>query len=340
MQVSSLHSTPIGSGRTAAASAPEVRLDGASGTAAPAHRSTKPLHAGLATWQPELNGRVGRAQQARQFLEGLSGQLQSLKLGLSADLAGRPAIGPRVDDTLASLGRTWQERSTASGGALDAQLRFSGGEPAMRRFKVPGLDFASLQSGEREVLALSAASAGQRPMPVVIEPGLAAEALVQRLGQALAPAGVKALRDERGELVFATAEAQWAAVRDTLAIRGGGQRFPTGQFHRLRTEPEPDALPVGSWKTHTVEDRKHSLHGVLSALDRVRGAQSAVALSLGQAAQALDGARPAQGAGWAQAAVDGFVHAVSDSGFAGNHVLVAATDGLRRERVMALLQDR
>jgi hypothetical protein len=340
MQVSSLQSTPIGSGRTAAASAPQARLDGAPATAPTPRRAASPLHAGLATWQPELNGRVGRAQQARQYLEGLSGQLQSLKLGLSADLAGRPAIGPRVDDTLATLARTWQERPTASGGALDAQLRFSDAEPAARRFKVPGLDFASLQSGEREVLALSVATAGQRPMPVVIEPGLPAEALVQRLGQALAPAGVKALRDERGELVFAAAESQWAAVRDTLAIRGGGQRFPTGQFHRLRAAPEPDAVPVERWRADTVEDRKHSLHGVLAALDRVRGAQSAVTVSLGQAALALDGTRPTQGLEWAQAAAAGFVQAVSDTGFAGSHVLVAATDGLRRDRVMALLQDR
>lgn len=340
MQVSStLQPTSVGAGRATSASA--VRATSAAPAARIEVESTgSPRSGGLRGWLPDLNRSVSQAQQSREFLDGVTGHLQSLKAGLSASLAGRSAAGARVEETLSALGSDWADRTAASGGALDPQLRYTGPAAATRRFTVRGLDFPSLQQGDRETLALSVGPTGQRPLPVVVEPGLSERAIVQRLGQALSPAGVSVLRDEQGQLTLAVSEEQWPAVRDTLAVKGGGKRFPTGQFHRVRAEPEADAVPVASWKTETVDDRKATLQGVLTSLDRVRDAQSAVGRALASASAAVDASRPAQGAAWAAAAAEAFEAAGAEGGYATRAALVSAVDGLNRPRVQSVLRER
>jgi len=340
MQVSStLQPTAVGTGRAASTSA----VRGA--TAAPATRvqveATGPARSGgLRGWLPDLNRSVAQAQQSREFLDGVSGHLQSLKAGLSASLAGRAAADGRVEESLVSLVATWGDRPAASGGALDPQLRYTGPAAATRRFTVRGLDFPSLQQGDRETLALSVGPVGQRPLPVVVEPGLSERAIVQRLGQTLSPANVSVQRDDQGRLTLAVPEAQWPAVRDTLAVKGGGKRFPTGQFHRVRAEPEADAVPVATWKTDTVDDRKTTLQGVLTSLDRVRDAQAVVGRALAGASAALEGCRPAQGAAWATSAAEAFEATGAEGGYAARAALVSAVDGLNRPRVRSVLRER
>lgn len=338
MQLSSLQPTAAGAGRAAAAGA--VRAAPVSSVPQPAAPRAAQRLDGLRGWWPDLNREVAHAQQSRDFLDGVVGHLQTLKAGLSASLAGRAAAGARVDESLVALDRAWRDRPAATGGALDARLRYTSPEPAAQRFTVRGLDFPSLQSGDREVLALSVGVPGQRPLPVVVEPGLSDRDLVLRLGQALAPAGVQAMRDGQGDLVLATPEAQWPAVRDTLAIKGGGQRFPTGQFHRVRTEPEAEAVPVAGWKTASLDDRKATLQGVLGALDRVREAQATVSAALAASAAALDTSPPSGGADWAAAAASAFESAAAEGGFAARATLVSAVDGLHRDRVQAVMRPR
>ena len=339
MQVSSLQPAAVGTGRAAPAGA--VRAPATIAAAPqPSGTDVHRLGNGLRGWLPGLNREVAQAQQSRDFLDKVYGHLQALKTGLSASLAGRAPAGERVEESLAALDRTWRDRPVASGGGLDAQLRYNRSGPAAQRFSVRGLDFPTLQSGGREVLALSVGVPGQRPLPVVVEPGLSEREIVLRLGQALAPVGVQAVRGEQGDLMLQTPESQWPAVRDSLAIKGGGQRFPTGQFHRVRTEPEPEAVPVTTWRTASADERQATLRGVLTALDRVRDAQAAVSAAFGDAAASLEATRPSGGAAWAAAAAEAFQSAASEDGFAARAALACAVDGLHRERVQAVMRER
>jgi len=340
MQVSSLQAGAVGTGRTTATGAVRAPVASAAVTPPTATHEAPRLREGLRGWLPGLNREVAQAQQSRDFLDEVSGHLQTLKAGLSASLASRAPVGERVDESLTALDRAWRARSGASGGALDAQLRYTAPDPATQRFSVRGLDFPSLQTGGREVLALSVGVPGQRPLPVVMEPGLSERDIVLRLSQALAPVGVQAMRGEQGDLMLATPESQWPAVRDSLAIKGGGQRFPTGQFHRVRTEPEAEAVPVATWATASVEERKTTLRGVLTALDRVRDAKVVVSKALADSVTSLEANRPPEGADWAVAAAGAFESAALDGGFAVRAALVSAADGLHRDRVQAVMRER
>jgi hypothetical protein len=81
---------------------------------------------------------------------------------------------------------SWRNRSSASGGTLDAQLKFSN-KGTTTAFTVRGMNLANLRNGGREVLAISIGG-GQNVRSVVLEPGLSDEQIAQRFDEALAPA--------------------------------------------------------------------------------------------------------------------------------------------------------
>jgi hypothetical protein len=153
---------------------------------------------------------------------------------------------------------------------------------------VRGLDLATLRSGNPEIISVSVGSQGLRgPASVAIEPSLSDQAIVRRFDRALAGSGIRAQLHEDGELRFSVAEADWPKVRDTLAIRGEGQRFPTGRFSQVRALADPPAIQPQEWKT---QDRKALLdtrQSVFEAESVVRGARNAISERLAETGRAF-----------------------------------------------------
>lgn len=317
-----------GAARPAAAANPAVREAGA---------ASLPGRAGLRPVDPGLNGKVAGAQRTLDFLEQADRRLQGLKLAFGgtladgADEAATAALRTQVERFAAF----WRQRGSATGGALDGRLNY--GEPgaATQRFRIRGLDFGSLGSGERETLSLSLGARGTATL--VVEPGLGERAVLARLDQALAPLGLRAQRDAAGQLAFAVAEGDWPAVRDALAIKGEGQRFPTGQFHRMRAEAEADAIQPQHWQVEDVAARRQTLREVSGALDLVRRARAGVGQSAAALAAELETTVPAAGAGVAAFAAR-FAAAGSQPGFDAFAAVAPALAGVSRQRVEALLR--
>ena len=221
---------------------------------APAARSsTASLQRGLSNWDHQLQGEISNAQQTLDYLERSSSQLQALKSELAAKLAARQGREGQVEARVRQFSNTWRQRASASGGTLDAQLGYTSPQAAQQNFSIRGLTMASLQEGPQEVLAFSVGGANQALRSVNIEPGLSQDDIVARFDRALMPSGIRVKQGEDGELVFSTAEASWASVRDSLSVRGSGIRYPTGQMSRVRTDAEPAAIAPEEWHTDDVE---------------------------------------------------------------------------------------
>lgn len=292
---------------------------------------------GLRLWDPQLNRQFAGAQQALSFLDDLGGQLRSLKDGLVNPLVHDPAA---LDAMLQRLDRTWRDRHASSGGGLSAQLVYSATEPAEQSFTVRGLSLRTLQSGERETLSFAVDSVAPGLPTVLVEPGLPDDLLVQRFDRALAAARIRVREGEQGSLVFSTPEAAWDAVRDSLAIKGDGIRFPTGQFNRLRTDPRPEALQPQSWTVTDANGRRQTLQRVLQAMDAVQQTRETVANSLADAGRRLYRARPADERAWAERFAAHFASLAREPGYEAFASIGASLSGVHRERVHALLDLR
>ncbi|MES2351404.1 MAG: hypothetical protein V4641_27835, partial [Pseudomonadota bacterium] len=68
---------------------------------------------------------------------------------------------------------------------------------------------------------------------------------------------------------FSTPESSWGNVRDTIAVQGGGTRFPTGQMNRVKAEAEAPAVDPDSWQTSDVDSIRTTLQQVVQALAQV-----------------------------------------------------------------------
>lgn len=287
---------------------------------------------------PRLQRQLADAQQASDYLELTAAQLQALKADLSARLAGLRAQDGKLQAQLQQVANTWRNRSAASGGSLDGQLRFSSPEPATQRFSVRGLDLAALQSGPRETLAIAAGGA-LGLVSVSVDPELDSTALVQRFDQALAPNGIRVAGDASGALIFSVAESAWPGVRDTLAVRGGGIRFPTGQLHRAKADPEPALVQPDLWQAEEADSAslRRALAQVVQALEHVRQAQASVGRALAVAASQIEQARPLGDARDAAALAEGFQRAAAEPGYSAFSAVAAALVGVSRSRVQSLL---
>lgn len=340
LQVASIASSAIASGKPRGEGAVKalsgVAAGGTSKPPAPTVEARAPPRGGLRAWNTQLNRQSAAAQQALGFLDEMASQLQGLKGDLSPKLAARdPGVSDQLGSKLEHFNRIWRGRQAASGGSLDGRLAYSPGEPAAQRFTVRGLDLRSLRSGEREMLSF-AVPVGQPP-PMVVEPGLSDEALVRRLDQSLAAADIRVARGEQDALVFSTPESAWPALRDSLAVKGGGIRFPTGQFNRVRTDPEPDLLQPQSWRVDGSPALRQTLQQVLQALDAVREARTAVSSALADADRWLDAVRSPDDALWAGSLAARFEALARQSDYHAYSSIGAALIGVRRERVLALL---
>jgi hypothetical protein len=324
---------------TDAAARPAAATDGATTAAAPADAvpaaDAAPVRAGLTNWDPHVNGQVADAQQALEFLDQAASQLQGLKAALSGKLAGQAVGDQRLAASLRQFAQTWSRRAQATGGSLGPQLDYSSPAPAVQRFTVRGLSLGNLQSGSSETLTLSVAGA-RGPMSVQIDPGMSGDEIVQRFNQALAPANIGVDVDQDGNLRFSVAEDAWPRVRDTLSIRGGGQRFPSGQPVRPKTDAEPPAVQPDTWSAGETERLRRTLAQVTQALDRVRQAQQSINQALAAATACIGNANNAAAIPAIAYAQD-FAAAISQPGFAAFTPVTAALSGISRDRVLSLL---
>ena len=305
---------------------------------APAARgSTASLQRGLSNWDHQLQGEISNAQQTLDYLERSSSQLQALKSELAAKLAARQGREGQVEARVRQFSNTWRQRASASGGTLDAQLSYTSPQAAQQNFSIRGLTMASLQEGPQEVLAFSVGGANQALRSVNIEPGLSQDEIVSRFDRALMPSGIRVKQGEDGELVFSTAEASWANVRDSLSVRGSGIRYPTGQMSRVRTDAEPAAIAPEEWNTSDVEALRATLQQVVQALSHLQQARSAVSLALAQATGRVAKAQPVQISVSMDTLAENFTEKASQPGYESLLAISSALVGISRERVVALL---
>ena len=305
---------------------------------APAARSsTASLRHGLNNWDHQLQGEISNAQQTLDYLERSSSQLQALKSELAAKLAARQGREGQVEARVRQFSNTWRQRASASAGSLDAQLGYTSPQSAQQQFSIRGLTMASLQEGPQEVLAFSVGGANQALRSVNIEPGLSESEIVSRFDRALMPSGIGVKLGENGELVFSTAEAAWANVRDSLSVRGSGIRYPTGQMSRVRTDAEPAAIAPEEWQTGDVEALRATLQQVVQALAQLQAARSSVSLALAQATGRVAKAQPVQESVSMDTLAENFTQKASQPGYESLLAISSALVGISRERVVALL---
>jgi hypothetical protein len=286
---------------------------------------TAPPGRGVSGWDSGVQAEVARAQEALDYLGGVAGRLEAVKGQLAAQLSGTRGAQGQLEARVRELAASLAARRT--GGSLDANLDFSSA-PAVQRFRIRGLDIASLQQDAPQALAFSVGSAGGPQLSATVEPGMRGDEIAARFDRALAPLKVHAQLDERGELVFATSEEQWPAVRDGIAVSGRG---------RVATEAVAPALDVQRIDTGNAEAVRQSLRVVVQALGRVRRSQDAASAALtARAAQASAAVSAADAAKLAQEFVDTAASPAYDSLIA----ITSALVGVSRERVQALLHLR
>ncbi|MBA4094482.1 MAG: hypothetical protein C0489_10395 [Candidatus Accumulibacter sp.] len=291
-----------------------VRLASAATRRSPAHFDTR------------LQGDVASAQQAREYLDRVAAQLESVKAALSAKIAGMKSGARDLEARARQLGATIAARSAQAGGSVDAQLAFSAGAPAQQRFRITGLDAATLQAAAPVSLSFSVGGAGGPQLAAAFEPDMTPEQIAGRLDRTLAPVKVRAGLDRQGRIEFTTAEANWPAVRDGIAISGRG---------RVATEavaPDANLQDLGSGNAEAL---RQSLREVVQALERVRRSQDAASAAL--SAATLRAAQSELTAEDLAISAQDFASTAASHDYESLLAITSALVGVSRERVLALL---
>lgn len=291
---------------------------------------------GLRTWNPQFNVEVGRAQLAADYLDRGIGQLRALKATLSQQMTGDVAQQRRVRQ----FAELWRERSAQTAGSVGPGLAFDAATPARRQFEIRGMDIRSLQNGDSESLSFSLAGAGGRPLAVALEAGLAEAEIVRRFDHALASAGIRASGNGQGGLIFSVEESGWPVVRDTLAVRGGGIRWPTGQFNRVQAEAAPDLVDPATWSVDGMEAARTTLKHTIAALDAFTVARREVDVAVAAVTDLADVSQPRFDATQASDFAQSFEALGRSPDYRALSQFTAALAGIRRERVHALLELR
>jgi hypothetical protein len=273
------------------------------------------LRGGLKGYQGQLNRQVAGAQQALQFLTEADGRLRALRKELSSGDAAA---------ALEKFNQFWQQRSAASAGTLDGNLKFSADAKAKQEFAVRGLSFETLQNGDTETLSFAVGRWSRQSSSITVDPNQSQVAIVGALDRALAPMGVRATRDSKGELAFSVSEANWPQVRDSLAIRGGGRRFPTGQFNHVRVVVPEQAIQPSQWGGTDTASTRRTQQEIAQAQQLIRKSHGAVRSVLEEAARNVDSHSVAEardaGARW-----QGFAAEYADTLSRGDAAAIAAT---------------
>jgi len=275
-----------------------------------------------------LQDSVARAQQALDYLERVASQLESLKSEISARLSSartQKSSSTQIDSAARQLAATLAARRSSGGGGIDADLHFDA-QPAQQRFRVRSLDIDTLQQGAPQTVAFSIGGVGGPQLAASITPGQSGEEIAYAIDRAVAPLGVRAGLDN-GKLVFSTSEANFPAVRDSIAVSGRG---------RVATEEVPPAIDPQQWPAGGDADAlRQSLREVVQALERVRHSQSAASSALSSASvQVAAASTPPPDV---EMATDDFASAAASTNYDSLVSLSSALVGVSRERVLALL---
>lgn len=322
----------IGAGVVPAKAAPaSVRTQPVSGDlpeARPAPRTAAqpPVRRSRLDWDTRLQGDVASAQQAQDYLNQVARELESVKAALSAKLAGMKSGARDLDARARQLGATIAARTARAGGSVDAQLGFSDGAPAQQRFRISGLEVGMLQAAAPLSLAFSIGGAGGPQLAAAIEPDMTPEQLTRRLDRTLAPLNVRAGLDGQGGIEFTTDEANWLAVRDSIAISGRG---------RVATEALSPDVKLQELDTGNADALRQNLREVVQALDRVRRSQAATSAALAAASQRA--VQPELSAEALALTAQGFAATAASHDYDSLLAITSALVGVSRERVLALL---
>ncbi len=317
------------------AAEPTTENGGAGKAASSGAPAPAPLRSNAASIGGALQDQVARAQQALDYLDQVASQLESVKGELTSRLTSARGAARQRSDSQAStqlgaqvrqLASTLSARRKRAGGGVDANLNFTG-KPAVQRFRIRGLDLASLRSAGPQSVAFSVGGVGGPQLSVNLDPDQTDEEIAEALNRALAPMGVNAGLDGQGGFVFTTPEANWPAVKDSIAISGRG---------RVATEEVPAELAPQQWPANGTGDAlRASLREVVQALERVRRSRDAAGSALSAATVEMTQATtpPPE----AQDAAQEFASTASNPDYESLLSLTSALVGVSRERVLALL---
>lgn len=348
-----------GASRSAGALVPARALDpvdtdktdaGAASAAAPAPLRS---NAGAAAIGSALQDGVARAQQALDYLERVAGQLENLKGEISAKLSAGSRAGQRnakagaqattqsssqgssaqqLEAQVRQLSAALAARKSSAGGSVDANLDFTSA-PSTQRFRIRALDLDTLQQNAPQTLAFSVGGVGGPQMAATVTADQTQDEAARAIDRALAPLGVRAGVDSQG-LVFSTAETNWPAVKDSIAVSGRG---------RVATEEVAPALAPQQWGIDSgttttagnADALRQSLREVVQALARVRSSQDAASTALSAASDQVTAASTPPPD--VNLAADEFASAAANTNYDSLLALSSALVGVSRERVLALL---
>lgn len=299
----------------------EARFPARLATPAPA-----PARRSRAEWDARLQGDVASAQQAQQYLEQVARELEAVKAALSAKLAGMRSGARELEARARQLSASLAARTAQAGGSVDAQLAFSEGAPAQQRFRIGGLEVHTLQEAAPLSLAFSIGGAGGPQLAAAIEPDMTPAQIAARLDRTLAPLNVRAGLDRQGRIEFSTAEANWPAVRDSIAVSGRG---------RAATEAVAPDLALRELDTGNPDALRQSLREVVQALERVRRSQAAASAALSAATQRA--AQPEISPEALALTARDFAATAASHDYESLLAITSALVGVSRERVLALL---
>ena len=119
-------------------------------------------------YSAQLNEQLTSAQQALSFVDGLLGQLEGVKSGLSRELTQRQLNQGELQRQMEQFKQQWGQRQAASGGSLDGQLRFHLAGDSRQGFTVKGLELGALAGGQAETLVFSTGESGAAPASVQV----------------------------------------------------------------------------------------------------------------------------------------------------------------------------
>ena len=277
-------------------------------------------------WDTRLQGDVASAQQAREYLDRVAAQLESVKAALSAKLTGMKSDARDLEARTRQLGTTIAARGAQAGGSVDAQLAFTDGVPAQQRFRITGLDTSMLQAAAPVSLSFAVGSSGGPQLAAAFEPDMTPEQIAARLDRTLAPVDVRAGLDGQGRIEFTTAEANWPLVRDSIAISGRG---------RVATETVAPQVNLQDLGTGSADTLRQSLREVVRALERVRRSQDATGAAL--SAATLRAAQSELSVDELAMTAQDFASTAASHDYASLLAITSALVGVSRERVLALL---
>jgi hypothetical protein len=163
-------------------------------------------------------------------------------------------------------------------------------------------------------------------LSAAFEPEMTPEQIAARLDRTLAPVKVRAGLDGQGRIEFTTAEADWPAVRDSIAISGRG---------RVATETVAPDVKLQDLGTGNADALRQSLREVVQALERVRRSQDAASAAL--SAATLRAAQPELSPEQLALTAQDFAATAASHDYESLLAITSALVGVSRERVLALL---